>query len=253
MKTDCDVIRDLLPLYADDACSEKSRELVKEHLDECQACREMLNELRATELESGLRSEKKTVIEYAMRQFRRRSATVGSLVAALIMIPIVLILARKFLNSMTGDWYYTVLASLGVLASVTAVPILMPEDKLFWTFCAFTASLMVLLFVACMYVGGSWFWIASSATLFGLGVAFLPALIHARPVKKLVGSTNKAWVVVGIDLALFLNMLNMIRWGSSMSLRGLLMNPSTLLFSLLLIAGVALVVVEIIRRIGKRK
>ena len=42
MKMDCDVIRDLLPLYADDACSEKSRHIVNEHLLDCAACRDML-------------------------------------------------------------------------------------------------------------------------------------------------------------------------------------------------------------------
>ena len=42
MKTSCGVIRDLLPLYADDACSEESRTLVEEHLAECPACAEEL-------------------------------------------------------------------------------------------------------------------------------------------------------------------------------------------------------------------
>ena len=42
MKIDCEVIRDILPLYADDACSEKSRQMVDEHLEECSACREQL-------------------------------------------------------------------------------------------------------------------------------------------------------------------------------------------------------------------
>ena len=34
MKNSCDVIRDLLPLYADDACSQESRRVVEEHLAE---------------------------------------------------------------------------------------------------------------------------------------------------------------------------------------------------------------------------
>lgn len=37
---ECEVIRDLLPLYIDEACSEKSRELVEEHLKTCEGCRE---------------------------------------------------------------------------------------------------------------------------------------------------------------------------------------------------------------------
>ena len=129
MKMDCDVIRDLLPLYADEACSGKSRALVEEHLGECPACRDVLARMRATELESGLRREKSTVIEYALKRFRRRSAAVGVLAAALIVIPVVLIMARGFLSSLASDWYYIVLASLLVLASVIAVPITVPEDS----------------------------------------------------------------------------------------------------------------------------
>lgn len=37
MKT-CDVVRDLLPLYIDEACNEGSRELVEEHLKTCKEC-----------------------------------------------------------------------------------------------------------------------------------------------------------------------------------------------------------------------
>lgn len=40
MKYDCDVVRDLLPLYEDDTASKKTRELVSEHLKECSDCRE---------------------------------------------------------------------------------------------------------------------------------------------------------------------------------------------------------------------
>ena len=59
MKTDCEVIRDLLPLYTDEACSEKSRDLVNEHLQECPSCRDMLKKLQKTEIENDLRHEKR--------------------------------------------------------------------------------------------------------------------------------------------------------------------------------------------------
>ena len=45
MKTDCEVIRDLLPLYADNACSVKSCAMVEEHLQECPDCRELVSRL----------------------------------------------------------------------------------------------------------------------------------------------------------------------------------------------------------------
>ena len=38
MKTDCDIIQDLLPLYAEDHLSAKSRALVEEHPPSCAAC-----------------------------------------------------------------------------------------------------------------------------------------------------------------------------------------------------------------------
>ncbi len=37
--TKCEIIRDLLPLYMDNACSQESREMVEEHLAECSGCR----------------------------------------------------------------------------------------------------------------------------------------------------------------------------------------------------------------------
>lgn len=42
----CDVVQDLLPLYLDEVCSGESGKLVREHLQECEKCREMFRLLR---------------------------------------------------------------------------------------------------------------------------------------------------------------------------------------------------------------
>ncbi len=47
MKLDCDVIRDLLPLYAEDIASDSSRKLVDAHLEECGECRKTYEEMTA--------------------------------------------------------------------------------------------------------------------------------------------------------------------------------------------------------------
>gem|GEM_PF-822557 len=44
-KISCDVIKDLLLLYKDDMCSEKSGEMIEAHLSECADCREYLKAL----------------------------------------------------------------------------------------------------------------------------------------------------------------------------------------------------------------
>ena len=46
-KTNCSIIRDLLPLYADEVCSRESRALVNEHLQDCEFCRNALEQMSA--------------------------------------------------------------------------------------------------------------------------------------------------------------------------------------------------------------
>jgi len=45
MNVSCNVIQDLIPLYAEDMLSEDSAQLVEKHLEHCDDCRKLLNEL----------------------------------------------------------------------------------------------------------------------------------------------------------------------------------------------------------------
>lgn len=45
-ETNCNIIKDLLPLYCDGVCSEESKYLVEKHLEECDGCAEELREIR---------------------------------------------------------------------------------------------------------------------------------------------------------------------------------------------------------------
>lgn len=62
MKLSCAVIQDLIPLYVEDMLSEESKQLVEEHLKNCEDCHELVNELQAEEYfpveqsDQGLRS-----------------------------------------------------------------------------------------------------------------------------------------------------------------------------------------------------
>ena len=246
MKISCDVIRDLLPLYADDACSQDSRRMVDEHLAECPECSGMLKRLQDHEIESGLQMEKQDVIEYGVRKFRQRSATVGSTVSGVFMIPILVCLIINLTAGSAMGWFFIVLAALAVAASLVVVPIMAPRgDKAFWTFCAFCASLMILLGVTCLVSRGNWFWVASSAVLFGLGVFFLPFVVRARQLQKWIGKSNKVLLVIAADAALFLNMMNMIR----MHGRG---GPGFLTVAGIA-AGITLVVLSIMKNRGNLK
>lgn len=44
---DCNVVKDLIPLYIDHCCSEESAKIVKEHIEHCTSCREFYKSMNA--------------------------------------------------------------------------------------------------------------------------------------------------------------------------------------------------------------
>lgn len=62
MKISCDIIKDLLPLYNDSACSKESANLVEEHLKECPDCTNELSRLKENVPVRMLKLEEKEII-----------------------------------------------------------------------------------------------------------------------------------------------------------------------------------------------
>lgn len=177
MKNSCDIIRDLLPLYIDDAASPSSRQLVEEHLAGCAGCRSLLGRMKNDEAESLIAAEKENVIAGQRRSFRRRSAVIGGVIAGIFMIPVLICLIADLASGAGLGWFFIVLASLLTAASLTVVPLTVPENRGLWTIGCFTVSLLLLLAVCCLYTGGRWFFVAASAVLFGLAVILLPFVV----------------------------------------------------------------------------
>jgi predicted anti-sigma-YlaC factor YlaD len=240
MKVHCNIIRDLLPLYADDACSEQSRQMVDDHLKECMDCAGMLEKLRRSELEDGLKAEKEDVLAYGAKKFRKLSAAIGSTVSGVLLIPIIALLIINLTAGSAMGWFYIMLAGMAMAASLIVVPIAVRQDKAFWTFCASSCALMVLLAVICLVSRGNWFWLVASCVLFGLSVFFGPFVIKARPLQKWVGGTRRWLVVLAVDAVLFLNMMNTIRIHSQGGGSGFLLTAG-------IAAGVTLVALRVIK------
>ena len=246
MNKECEIVRDILPLYVDDVCSASSREIIDEHLKTCPDCAAYLEDIRASEAESELKSEKSMVIQNQARRFKRRSAATGSVISALFMIPILICLIVNLTSGRTLDWFYIVVAAMLVVASVTVVPVMVPDSKLFWTLCAFCGSLVILLAVCALYTRGDWFFVAASASIFGLAVFFLPFAIKAKPLRPWVEGRNKALLVLAVDFILFGNMMNVI----SMHQKGM---GFTMLISLLIVAALGLLVANVILKDRAKK
>lgn len=44
----CNVVKDLIPLYIDRCCSEESEKIVKEHIESCDACKKLFNDMNVS-------------------------------------------------------------------------------------------------------------------------------------------------------------------------------------------------------------
>ena len=179
MKYECDVIEDLLPLYKDGVCSKASLKAVEEHLAECPKCTQMLNALKDTVIDELIVRERDEVIDSQSRFFKRRSAVIGSVLAAVFALP----------------------------TSIFVVPLMAPKNRMFLTMCSFTFSVILLLAVICIYSRGSWFFIAASSVLFGLSLCFVPFIVCRRPVNAYLKNYKGLAAMTIITATFFLMMI----------------------------------------------
>lgn len=100
MSISCNVIRDLLPLYAENLASEESKAMVNDHLTSCENCRRALEELRRA---PALPRETDTAkLNHVRKEIRRRRllwSLLALLVTATILVGVFLKLTtRRYLK-----------------------------------------------------------------------------------------------------------------------------------------------------------
>ena len=105
MSKQCDIVRDILPLYVDGACSEASAEMVKEHLNACADCNAIYQKLLSHTSEDVLHEESESVImrhEAKEKQRGRKKITIAVLVS--IALCIIAIFTALFLLPIFRSW-----------------------------------------------------------------------------------------------------------------------------------------------------
>ena len=86
MKTNCKIIEDLLPLYADQVCSDESKRLVEEHLEQCDACSTKFNAQKAEiavdieEIEQNLKAKDPFKKIKRVQSYSKVGAVLGALI-----------------------------------------------------------------------------------------------------------------------------------------------------------------------------
>ena len=110
-KLPCEIVRDLLPSYIDQLTSDTTNHYVQEHLEECTACKEVLDNMTSPDSEtpdSGNQGKKE--IDF-LKKNRRRNWLILliSLTAALLIALAVIFINRYvvgyYLNDSTGAWF----------------------------------------------------------------------------------------------------------------------------------------------------
>ncbi len=197
-KYNCELIQDILPLYQDEICSAYSHSIVEEHLQECETCAKIMEKLKNDRFETRLTEEKNNVLNAHSRKERKKTFLVGSVVAGILMIPVIVCLICNLAIGHGLDWFFIVLTALLLTASVSVVPLIVSEHTWFWTLGCSTVSLLLLLLTICLYTGGNWFFLTAVPVLFALSVLFMPLIVRYLPLSDPL-ARHRALLVMGWD------------------------------------------------------
>lgn len=88
MSKQCKIIEDLLPLYHDGVCSEESRQMVEEHLSQCEECRSLLSKIDGELVSPAKDKDLKMLkdISKAVRKDRKKSLLAGILITLAVVL-----------------------------------------------------------------------------------------------------------------------------------------------------------------------
>ncbi len=94
-KINCEIIKDLLPLYADKVCSSETQSAVEEHIGQCSACKEFLSAIEsAPSLPVGDCDAQKAVIKVGKKLKKRtKKAVINTICVTLSVMLVVSIFA----------------------------------------------------------------------------------------------------------------------------------------------------------------
>lgn len=97
-KVSCEVIRDLLPLYVDDAANQETRELVQEHLNTCPYCREELRMMRSLVSLPPDEDTELVLQTFRERQTRKRRNKKIAMISAVSAVALIILLCLWYVR-----------------------------------------------------------------------------------------------------------------------------------------------------------
>ena len=103
----CEVVQDLMPSYLDQLTSEVTNQIVEEHVEGCQSCREMLDQMRKGQENGGQNKEERErdqkELDFLKKNRKRNRRVVLFCGAAAALLAALVLFIRLFL---VGDRVY---------------------------------------------------------------------------------------------------------------------------------------------------
>lgn len=206
MKYNCNIVQDLIPLYVDNLSSEDSKNMIEEHLQECEVCKKIVESSKDNTIEKTLNEEKTLVVNKHFKSVKKKTTIIGMVTSGILMIPVIVCLICNLATEHALDWFFIVLTALLLTASVIVVPLMVNTRKFMWTLLSSTVSLLLLLMTCCIYTGGNWFLVAAVSCILGISVVLVPFVIKDIPIqgkmKKHLGTFLMMWDCVWLYLLL---------------------------------------------------
>ncbi|MDD6707628.1 zf-HC2 domain-containing protein [Eubacterium pyruvativorans] len=206
IQQDCGIVRDLLPLYIDEICSEESKRFVERHLEGCASCRALYQEMKNSELETVLKSEKDEVLKRHAKKEKGRAYRAGLIISGLLLLPIIIAGIAAAAGGAEFRSIPVLAASMLLVAAVTAVPLLSESHRLARVITVGTASVLLIeFFVTLLYSGRVDFAVLAS-TMFGLSIPFFPLFLRYTELPEMFRN-RKALITMSWDTIWFYLML----------------------------------------------
>lgn len=87
MELKCDLVKDLLPLYVEDLCSDTSKKIVNDHIADCQSCNRLLTDLsNKNDVVVDKSAVKKSLMPFRKIKRRNLLITVSGILCTILVI-----------------------------------------------------------------------------------------------------------------------------------------------------------------------
>ena len=115
---ECEIVQDLLPLYYDDVCTSSSKKYVQNHLEKCETCKKLYEELKNDSVDRLMERETHDVLERHARKERTAAYKAGLIISVLLLIPIVITLLASMAAGGCLGVFSVVAASMLLVAAL---------------------------------------------------------------------------------------------------------------------------------------